>query len=283
MKHSWTAVIVAALMVTGMAGAHAAEVPAGWLGAWEAAEARANEQGRPLLAMFSASWCPPCQMMKRDVLPTSAVQNELTHWTKVYIDVDEQPEQARRHRIEAMPTFVMFTAGGEEFMRVRGASMEPEFRRLLATSRENLGQLQRLLERTRKSPDDPTAWKALGDLYERFDRIDDALDAYRRAARLDTNNETGVAADLAFYRALMTFDTQPEEALKQLELLVDKYPRSPRACESLFVRGVLFYNDDDHDSATRALRQFLDKCEKHRLTRRAQRMLERIEQEKRDG
>jgi thioredoxin len=63
----------------------------------------------PVLVDFYATWCGPCQMM-------AGILTQVNHQLKgqlkiVKIDTDKYPQIASQHRIEALPTLVLFKAG----------------------------------------------------------------------------------------------------------------------------------------------------------------------------
>lgn len=58
----------------------------------------------PVILDFHAVWCRPCKMLAPHL---QAIQNKYNGKLIVYkIDVDEEPELARRFKVEAMPTIV---------------------------------------------------------------------------------------------------------------------------------------------------------------------------------
>ena len=72
----------------------------------------------PVLVDFTAVWCGPCRMIA-PVLERIAVQ-EAGRLRIVSLDVDENPETARRYHVMGMPTLVLFV-GGEPVSTVVGA------------------------------------------------------------------------------------------------------------------------------------------------------------------
>ena len=72
----------------------------------------------PVLVDFTASWCPPCKMIK-PVLERIAAQ-EAGRLRVVTLDVDENPETTRTYGVMGMPTLALFV-GGELVTTIVGA------------------------------------------------------------------------------------------------------------------------------------------------------------------
>ncbi|CAD7698401.1 unnamed protein product [Ostreobium quekettii] len=63
----------------------------------------------PLLVDFYAKWCGPCQMI---VPILSAASKRLGDKVKVVkIDTEKYPRVASKHRVEALPTIILFRNG----------------------------------------------------------------------------------------------------------------------------------------------------------------------------
>jgi thiol-disulfide isomerase/thioredoxin len=92
-----------------------------WASTLDEAKARSAESGQPVLAVFSASWCPPCKSMKANVYPRAEVVAELdSSWEPVYIDIDRDKQLASQYRIRGVPSYVLMDADGQEFDRFSG-------------------------------------------------------------------------------------------------------------------------------------------------------------------
>ena len=66
----------------------------------------AIDQKKPILAVFGASWCPPCRTMKRDVWPRPQVSAVVeAGFVPVYVDVDDQTQAdvVSQYHVSAIP------------------------------------------------------------------------------------------------------------------------------------------------------------------------------------
>ena len=115
--------ITVAAMILGPRAGGAAALDGGdvWAATLDEAKARSAESGQPVLAVFSASWCPPCKSMKANVYPRAEVVAELeSSWEPVYIDIDREKQLASQYNIRAVPSYVLMDADGREFDRFSG-------------------------------------------------------------------------------------------------------------------------------------------------------------------
>lgn len=79
-----------------------------------------QETGKPIVAVATADWCPPCQDLKRGALSDPEVVAFLRENTiPVYLEESTGMEQIRALGVRAYPTTVIF-GSGEVFGTIKG-------------------------------------------------------------------------------------------------------------------------------------------------------------------
>ena len=84
----------------------------------ETFEAEVLQNSKPVIVDYWAEWCGPCRMVA-PVLEEIAAENS-DKITIAKVNIDENPEIARRYQIMSIPTMSVFS-GGEVVKSIVGA------------------------------------------------------------------------------------------------------------------------------------------------------------------
>jgi thiol:disulfide interchange protein len=108
-------VIVAFYRLTNPSTAFAAD---GVDAQWDAAAKRCENSGRPTVVVFTADWCGWCRKLEGEVLPRSAVQDELQHYNFYIFDLSNPSQAKAMHAhslgVSGMPTVIRYDKDGHE-------------------------------------------------------------------------------------------------------------------------------------------------------------------------
>ncbi len=100
---------------------------------YKKALAKANSSKKPLILIFSASWCPPCQYMKKTVYPSNEVQPFHDSFVWAYLDADarENGPVLAAYGASEIPHIEFLTAEGKSMGHITDAVAPEQFKGLL--------------------------------------------------------------------------------------------------------------------------------------------------------
>lgn len=89
----------------------------------------AEKSGKPVILVFSAVWCPPCQMMKKEVYPSAEVKALHDKFEWAYIDVDEESNAAAATKfgVQGIPHIQFLSKDGKDLGNQVGGTSPSDF------------------------------------------------------------------------------------------------------------------------------------------------------------
>ncbi len=133
----FNAIVLLGIVILGSQAADAAS--AHWQTNFNRAKKQSLAESKPLIAMFTASWCGPCRKMKSTTLVDRTIRQHLKRdFITVMVDTDRNPGLTRQYNITAMPTFVVIDPVTGKTARVRGYQGRGQFLSFLHANRGGL-------------------------------------------------------------------------------------------------------------------------------------------------
>lgn len=88
----------------------------------------AFESGKPVMLVFSASWCGACRQMIKNVFSHDDVANSSTQLVNIYIDVDKAKRQlVNKYEVRYIPSVFFLDYSGETIIQVADRRSPDDF------------------------------------------------------------------------------------------------------------------------------------------------------------
>jgi thioredoxin-related protein len=109
---------------------------------YQEALATAKKEGKPVVLVFSAAWCPPCQAMKKTVYPSAEVKPLQDKFVWAYLDVDEEAnaKAAEQYKVQGIPHVQFLDKEGKTLISQVGGVSAAEFAGILTKVADKAGK-----------------------------------------------------------------------------------------------------------------------------------------------
>jgi thioredoxin 1 len=100
--------------------------------------AAGKKENKPVILVFSASWCGPCQTMKKKVYPDPVVQK--LHgdfiWAYLDTDIDANSKAAAKYKVSGIPHIEIVKADETSVGQQIGSSTPSDFATVLTAAKK---------------------------------------------------------------------------------------------------------------------------------------------------
>ena len=168
---------------------------ADWSSDLDATLANATAAKRPALVFFTASWCQPCQQLKRAVLEKPEFAQAFAGHAFVMVDIDSATGKVARSEWEVgpIPDLRFVASSGVETGGFVGERSLAAILQVQAEARASEGREQELRMALSGKPGDPFALLALGEHLLLRPTKRPALRVLEEAVTADADDRAGVA------------------------------------------------------------------------------------------
>jgi thioredoxin-related protein len=221
--------------------ASAANLPAYFATDFDAAKNSPAEK-KYILAIFSTSWCGPCQAMVKDIYPQKEVEEGLKEYASVYIDGDKNKALTQHYKIEGFPTFIVMNKDGKEYGRFSGGMPSSAMFLKEVENAKNQKEIKEKQEKELADLDAKIKSTPSIELYVKRAEMKLAMKDFKAvladygdAAKLDTDNKTQVNGDFIFWTIALSGSNDVKLISTKLEEVVGKYPKCKSAIQAQLV------------------------------------------------
>lgn len=200
---------------------------------FEAALATANQGGKVLLAIFSASWCGPCKVLARDMRKPGA-KGALEKLHVVIYDGSEGEVGSALFRhlgLSGFPTLVAFDRGGQAAVKQSGYGSWDRMSKWLRELPERAVSIDQAIVAADKSPKHAELQLTVAGRLISLRRADEARRFYQRAQQHGSDAQAATAAWELL--RLDTGDAYNESGRQAAEAFIARYPKSSEAGRAL--------------------------------------------------
>jgi thioredoxin-related protein len=227
---------LAVLLLTGGAVRAADPGSIRWIKNLKQASEVAQEANRPMLIDFWADWCAPCKVMDAKVYTNSALAEAVGRTiVPVRINLDMQPEVARRYNVQTIPQVVFTDSYGTELMRRRGYVDVQGLSAALNTLPVDLSELNRVDRVLQASKNDFESLLEMGGRLKAAGFFDSSSVYYERALKQDEARKN--SAKREFILEQMGLDylelKDSKRAVQIFERCLKEFPSSERRPDAM--------------------------------------------------
>lgn len=154
-----------------------------WVHSYSVGLKAAQQAGKPVLLDFTATWCPPCREMEKNVWPDTFVQDAMAKFVCVSVDVDKDPGTAMKYRADSIPLIVLTDPWGNPISRHVGYLRAPELVDWIGAFPSDFSEVLEQIGVADSDPDAADAMTKVAEFYSRAGALEMCRKYYDRALK----------------------------------------------------------------------------------------------------
>ena len=92
-----------------------------WESNYQVGLQQAKQNNKAVLMVFSTTWCPPCNQMKKTTYKDSAVKAFVeSKFVPIYLDSDKEIALSEKYGLQFLPTYYVLKSDGSEVGQFSG-------------------------------------------------------------------------------------------------------------------------------------------------------------------
>jgi uncharacterized protein YyaL (SSP411 family) len=116
-----------------------------WQKSLKAAQKLALQQDKPMMVVFSASWCTFCHKLDRETFADKRISSFIEReFVPVHLDFDKEPKVAKILEVERLPCTVFLTPQADLLLRTEGFANAKDFQSTLSSVLDKRTEIQQV-------------------------------------------------------------------------------------------------------------------------------------------
>lgn len=151
-----------AVIAVAILGASSASAQVSWETNLDKASDAARKGNRAMLLEFWSATCEPCKLLDQNVFPDERIGTAIRKLHPVRVDVDKQPDVARKYNVNGTPTLLLTDSYGTELFRYTGLLTADRMLQLFEELPADVSRFNQLSLALARDKDDFVALSAFG-------------------------------------------------------------------------------------------------------------------------
>ncbi len=211
---------------------------------------------------FYTVWCSPCKMMDNETYVDGDVVAFLSDMITVKYDSEKDVgiDVSKKFRINNWPTSVLLGPDGKEVGRRIGFLGPEDFLQLMGDYKKGIGTIAYYEKKLEENPNDPVAWKKIGNMYGDIREAEKTENALNRYLELSPDASNDEVAEVQYTIGDVNYDSGSyEQAIVVFEKFIKRFPDSDYHDPATTLLARCYYKTGDTDKCIATYMTYVDR------------------------